>query len=244
MRDLAARLHHASLAPGSSPLGRATAKAAWLTLEAASSAASRRAALAAVARFWYWQIGRRTRGGALDVHLQPQRIRFRIPVWSQIGGMILANGSHEVSETSFLARTLKPGDVFYDVGANIGFYTVLAAHSGARVVAFEPNDRAGEALRCNVALAESGDRVDVRPVALADFDGEASFTTDLEVGNHLRTNSATDSDVTVTVCRLDTLAAADQLPWPVPGCLAFLKVDAEGYDLEVLRGATDSDLRK
>jgi len=77
MRDLAAQLHHASLAPGSSPLGRATAKAAWLTLEAASSAASRRAALAAVARFWYWQIGWRTRGGALDALRQPPAIRLK-----------------------------------------------------------------------------------------------------------------------------------------------------------------------
>ena len=239
MRDLAAQLHHASLAPGSSPLVRATAKAAWLTLAAASSASSRRKAPAAVARFWYWQIGRRTRGGALDVQLRPQRIRFRIPAWSQIGGMIVANGSHEPSETSFLARTLKRGDVFYDVGANIGLYTVLAARAGARVVAFEPDDRAGGALRRNVALAEAEDRVEGRSVALADFDGEASFTTGLEVGKHLCEAKDTDSDVTVTVCRLDTLAAADQLPWPVPGCLAFLKVDAEGHDLEVLRGATD-----
>ncbi|MHB8185471.1 MAG: FkbM family methyltransferase [Dermatophilaceae bacterium] len=216
-----------------------TAKTAWLTLEAASPASSRRSALAAVARFWYWQVGRRTRGGALDVQLRPQRIRFRIPAWSQIGGMIVANGSHEVSETPFLARTLNPGNVFYDVGANIGLYTVLAAGAGARVVAFEPNDRAGRALRRNVALSEAEDRVEGRSVALADFDGEASFTTGLEVGNHPCEAKDTDSDVTVTVCRLDTLAAPDQLPWPVPRCLAFLKVDAEGHDLGVLRGATD-----
>lgn len=239
MHALAARLHDASLASGTPPLIRTASKAAWLTLAAASSASSRGAALAAVARFWYWQVGRRTRGGALDVQLRPPDIRFRIPAWSQIGGMIVANGSHEMSETSFFVRTLQPGDVFHDVGANIGLYTVLAAGAGARVVAFEPSERAGEALRRNIAMAQVRDRVEVRPVALADFDGEASFTTDLEVGNHLRVGSTTDSDVAVAVWRLDSLAETGQLPWPVPGHLVFLKVDAEGHDLEVLRGATE-----
>jgi FkbM family methyltransferase len=234
---LAARLHHGSLAPGASPLVRSTAKAAWLTLAAASSASTRRAALSAVARFWYWQIGRRARGGALDVQLRPQSIGFRIPAWSQIGGMIVAGGSHELAETALLARTVRSGDSFYDVGANIGLYTVIAAHNGARVVAFEPDARARRALEDNVALAGlKPHQIEISPTALADYDGEASFTLGLDVGNHLRSDDEDGDRVTVPVCRLDTLAATD---WgtDASGSLSFLKIDVEGHDLEVLRGA-------
>lgn len=239
MRGLAGRLHRIVVAPKTSVPARLAAKAAWLTVAAAAHASSRRGAARSVVRLWKWQLGRRVRGGGLELELRPQNVRFRIPTWSQIGGMIVANGSHEPSETSFVTRILRSGDVLYDVGANIGLYTVLAAHAGARVAAFEPDERAGGVLHGNVSLAGVEDLVDIRPVALADYDGEAPFTTGLEVGNHLSAATDGDGDVTVTVCRLDTLASAGQLPQPVPGCLAFLKVDAEGHDLEVLLGATD-----
>lgn len=239
MTHLASRMHLLAVRRSTPQLLRLIAKGTWLTVAAASWSRGPLGASGAVARFWKWQLGRRLRGGALDLELNPQGIRFRVPAWSQIGGMIVANGSHEPSETSFFTRTLKPGDVFYDVGANIGLYTVLAAHAGARVVTFEPDERAGGALHDNVSLASAEDLVDIRSVALADYDGEARFTTGLEVGNHLEAATDGDGDVTVMVCRLDTLADDGQLHASAPGCLAFLKVDAEGHDLEVLQGATD-----
>lgn len=231
-----ARFHGAGLASGRPPLIRTASKTAWLTIAGGLPATSRRRAARSVVRYWRWQLGRRVRGGDLELELNPQKVRLRVPACSQIGGMIVANGSHEPSETWLFTRTLKPGDVFYGVGANIGLCTLLAA-DGARVVAFEPDGRAGQSLRRNVALAGVGDRIEVRVVALADFDGEASFTTGLEVGNHLLARAVTGDTATVTVSRLDTLAAFSRLPLPPPGSLTFLKVDAEGHDLEVLHGA-------
>jgi len=236
MTGLAVRLHRASLAPAISPLARRAFKAAWLTLAAASHATTRRGAATAITRFWWWQLRRRSHGGALEIELRPQGIRFRIPAWSQIGGMIVVRGSHELAETAFMARAVRSGDAFCDVGANIGLYSVIAAHNGARVVAFEPDALARHALQANVDLAGPDIQIAVSPVALSDYDGEASFTRGLDVGNHLHSDDEAGDRVTVPVCRLDSLDVTDRMT-AAPGSLSFLKVDAEGHDLEVLRGA-------
>jgi FkbM family methyltransferase len=125
---------------------------------------------------------------------------------------------------------MRPGDVFVDVGANIGVYTVLCALRGARVLAFEPNADARSLLVANVTLNAIDDRVEVSSFALADFSGTSSFTTELEEGNHL----ARESDVAGQSVEVREL---DRLPLP-PGDVTLIKVDAEGFDEAVLRGAS------
>jgi Met-10+ like-protein len=76
-------------------------------------------------------------------------------------------GLHEFAEMAFTLHLLRPGDLFADIGANVGSYTVLAAGvCGARVVAVEPGPAAGAALAKNIALNRLGDRVSVAAVAL------------------------------------------------------------------------------
>ena len=75
----------------------------------------------------------------------------------------------------FLNR-LRPDDVFYDIGGNVGIYTVLAANilGGGRVIAFEPFPPNRRELGRNIALNDSD--AEVLEVALADETGEAAFT--------------------------------------------------------------------
>lgn len=188
-------------------------------------------------RFWGWQVTRRTCPGALRVSLQPQNILFLLPTWSQLGGMIVATGSHKTAETALLFRLTRRGDVFYDVGANIGFYTVTAAYRGAQAVAFEPSMRARQALRTNVALSTCGDRGTGSVYACSDFEGEASFTLGMDVGSRLTADAEGGDRVSVPVARLDSVVMAIPAS-PTVRSLTCLKVDAEGHDLQVLRGAT------
>ena len=88
----------------------ALTRASWLSLEIAADAPRPAAVPRSIARFWWWQVARRTRRRALTILLMPYEIPFVIPSWSQLGGSIIANGSHDPSMTNFLARALRPGD--------------------------------------------------------------------------------------------------------------------------------------
>lgn len=188
------------------------------------------ARLRAILRFWCWHLVRRTSDRPVLVDLGASR--FALPRWSQIGAMIIATGSHEPAETSFLDRLVRPGDAFIDVGANIGFYSVRCAVAGAIVAAFEPTTRAADAIDVNAALAGVGHRVRVERCAIADDDGEAWFCDGGDVGNAL---GSSGSGRLVPVRRLDSLAGA--IAAPMAHGITVLKVDAEGADLRVLEGA-------
>ena len=87
-------------------------------------------------------------------------------------------GLHDYSEMAFLLHFLRPNDLFYDVGANVGSYTVLASGvCRARTLAFEPDPEAAAALRRNVEFNGLADLVSVRDFAVGSSEGVAGFTT-------------------------------------------------------------------
>jgi FkbM family methyltransferase len=174
-----------------------------------------------------WQIWRKLpRAGAIAQLSDEERLWC--PPWSHLAGAWLSIGDHE-AELPFVRALLRPDDAFVDVGANIGVYSVVAAVRGARVLAFEPNQNARAMLSANLALNHIEDRVQVLSFALADFSGTARFTTDLESSNHLEMASEAKGEV-VEVRELDELVEPGR---PV----TLIKIDAEGFDEAVLRGA-------
>lgn len=190
----------------------------------------------AMVRIWAWQIWRRATHREILVTLDGG-VRLRLPSWSTLAGLVVATGSHEPCEQAFLAHMVRPGDSVIDVGANIGFYTLPLAGLGARVSAFEPASAARNALRINVALNGAEGKVRLFPFALGDHDGEATLTTDLDGANHL-TDAARGNGQTevVQVRTLDGLIKANS-EWFEGYDIAVLKIDAEGHDELVLRGA-------
>lgn len=94
---------------------------------------------------------------------------------------------HEREELELLRSRLGPGDVFVDVGANIGTYAVGLARSipGLKVVAIEPVSGTHAALLANIAKNGVSDRIDVHRVALSDISGEAILTADLSALNYV-----------------------------------------------------------
>lgn len=84
-------------------------------------------------------------------------------------------GSFEADLQRALFHAIPKGGVFYDVGANAGFYSLLATRRAARIVAFEPDTRARALLLRHIALNHLGDQVAVEPVAVNHRVGDFPF---------------------------------------------------------------------
>jgi FkbM family methyltransferase len=120
-------------------------------------------------------------------------------------------------------RELRGGGLFIDVGANVGTYTLWAAELGAEVIALEPAADTFGLLQENIAL--NGYQVTAVHAAAGDHCGTARFTVGLDSGNSL----APDGPVVTELVTVDSLIG-DR---PVTG----MKVDVEGFEIDVLRGA-------
>src|SRR5206468_2274046 len=82
-------------------------------------------------------------------------------------------GLDECRAMAFTLHVLRPGDLFVDVGANVGAYSVLASGAvGSRTIAFEPGPAAFRSLRRNIRVNDLSGLADCRQVALSDHPGE------------------------------------------------------------------------
>lgn len=126
---------------------------------------------------------------------------------------------------------LQADDVFYDVGANVGRYTCLAANTDANVVAFEPNPRNVKRLHDNLDLNRG--TAQVFEVALSNETGEAELTLvrDNEIGEGGHSLAGGSSTTTVDTYRGDDLIQDEGLRSPT-----VVKIDVEGAEYAVLQG--------
>ena len=133
-------------------------------------------------------------------------------------------GNYETTESGALPRVVKPGTIAYDVGANVGFYTLalskLVGESG-HVFSFEPSARSVYYLRRHLELNKIRN-VTVVQVAIADHAGMVTFD-GWSVG--------TDKSYVIPAISLDEFVAAGN-PAPV-----FIKMDIEGVEELALQGA-------
>lgn len=140
-------------------------------------------------------------------------------------------GWYERPKQERFVRHVRPGDVVYDLGANVGFYTLLASRAAGphgRVVAFEPVPRNLDFLRRHIELNRC-DNVVVRPTAVGAADGTATFDAD---GDPSMGRLSEGGGLTVRVEGLDSLLHRGELPPP-----DLMKVDVEGAEASVFRGA-------
>ena len=139
-------------------------------------------------------------------------------------------GGFEERELDWLLPRLREDDVVWDVGANVGIYSVLMSKRVSRVVAFEPVAATVERLERNLALNDASN-VTVVNAALSDVPGEAVMVTmpGGAGGNHLL-RSGELGDVAVRVTTGDEYAAGHGAP-------DVIKVDIEGFEPAFVRGA-------
>lgn len=192
---------------------------------------TRHKALPALKRWLLWQIGSRLVPGPVAV---PFVNHTRLLVGPRMHGATLNVyvGLDEFEDMSFLLHFLRPQDLFVDVGAAVGAYTVLAAGAiGASAMAFEPTPEAFHALRANVNLNGFGDRAACYPLAVGREVGTAQFTTGLGTLNHIvpQAERLESGHTEIEMTTLDGELAA--------GEPALIKIDVEGFEQAVLGGA-------
>jgi FkbM family methyltransferase len=134
---------------------------------------------------------------------------------------------------AFVLHALREDDLFVDVGANVGTYTMLAAGvTGCRCVAIEPAGRSYEQLIDNLRLNQVQHRVDAHRVAAGRERGNVRITQDRDSMNHIihaDKGAAGSSAAVVAVRTLDDILA-DLSP-------TIIKIDVEGYEPHVIAGA-------
>lgn len=179
-------------------------------------------------RFWWWVVLSRLFPELNVPWIEGQRLIVRRGMTGATGNVYL--GLHEFMSMMLTLHFLREEDLFLDVGANVGTYTVLA--SGVRRAttwAFEPDAATVHDLARNVEINKLDRLVTIHAVALGPHDGEVSFTHGEGALN--RVASAGDRNAHLVPQRsLDSI-----LDGRSP---AKLKLDVEGYEEQVLQGAT------
>ena len=137
----------------------------------------------------------------------------------------------EFEEMAFVMHFLRDQDLFIDVGANVGVYTVLASGvAHARTLAFEANPTTFKALQSNLELNALQPKAQAVNTALARAEGTLEITDELGTENFISRDGASRRTRTVKATTLDQ-ALSGQVP-------ALIKIDVEGFETEVFAGAT------
>lgn len=137
-------------------------------------------------------------------------------------------GTHHKRVQEALARLARPGVVFWDIGAHIGFFAMTASRLGATVHAFEPMPETFHRLERGVELNDLP--VHLHQCAVNDTDGEVWL---YKTGSSLTTNIVGQGmpGVKVSSFTLDTLVHQFGPP-------DLIKVDVEGAEVPLIRGGT------
>lgn len=172
------------------------------------------------------------REGTMKANVLGHELNFRIEHTQEITRVDTIERELEFLER--ITNAIRPGDIVFDVGANVGTVSLLLAKSSphARVEAFEPETRNAARLRENVLL-NGLDNIRVHETALSDTTGLLEFhvhgTTG--TGSHSLVDTA-DGGETVTVNTTKGELFVRELN-VVPN---VMKIDVEGAELAVLRG--------
>jgi FkbM family methyltransferase len=165
---------------------------------------------------------------------------FYVDPVSHLGDYLIREGHYEPDMEATLRRFLSPGDTFADVGANEGYFSVLAGRMvgpGGRVVAVEPQARLRSVLEENIRLNDLRN-VTLSDAAVSDAEGAAEFflTPDMNTGasglaRHTRYALPTQSVRTATLSQVLADAGANRVD--------LLKMDIEGFEYEAVFGSRD-----
>lgn len=166
-----------------------------------------------------------------------------------VGPHLINLGFNEPHNTRILASIIQPGDVFVDVGANIGYFSVLAgwrSYPGGSIWAFEPQPDVYRLLADNLALNGFGGMSHASCVALSDsattlqmrtFPGYLATSSVREMSEAFVSFTEATTGRKSEVIKVPTLRLDDVMK-DVPE-IHVMKIDVEGHEPEVMRGARE-----
>lgn len=189
--------------------------------------------LNSIVRFVKWQVGSRLVPGAI-VFDWINGSKFLVTTGETGLTGNIYTGLHEFPDMAFLLHVLRVGDLFVDIGANVGSYTILACSAvGSRGIAFEPVPSTYKRLIENMRLNNLDEKVKCINKGVGAQQGNISFTSDSDTTNHpLASGEQCDNPVNVEVMSLDTVLNGESP--------ALAKIDVEGYETPVLEGAQET----
>jgi FkbM family methyltransferase len=178
--------------------------------------------------------------------MKPVQVRLPSGINMELDGRdlvtqtILTQGIWEAQETSFITNNLKPGDVFVDVGAHVGYYSLLAAKlvgETGKVIAVEPNPPTIVRLEKDISL-NPFKNILVQKVACTEKETTMKFfqaTLENTGNSSLNQSNAKDStEITVQGVPLDKIVDSLGIKR-----VDVVKIDVEGAEMSVLGGMTN-----
>ncbi len=141
------------------------------------------------------------------------------------------NSLNDFEEMGLLLHFLTKDDIFVDVGANVGVYSILASGvAGAKSIAIEPSDETIEMLKQNIAINNLENSITHVKCVIGSHSGKISFTKGLDAINRVTREDDVKQDIELQNEEpLDNLLKSN-----IP---SFIKIDVEGFELNVLKGA-------
>ncbi len=192
---------------------------------------NRDARTASVLRFFAWQTSQKLMPFPIVyLYTENTKLYLKKGLTSATGNLYC--GLFELEELGFCLHFLRKEDLFVDVGANIGAFTILASGEvGCSTIAFEPIPNTYNNLLGNVALNNLHNKVSCLNIGLSSSKGFSFFTNTLGAENHV-INTQLDNSIKIATDTLDNVLK-DLHP-------AILKIDVEGFETEVLRGGIET----
>ncbi|NMG05944.1 FkbM family methyltransferase [Brasilonema sp. UFV-L1] len=151
---------------------------------------------------------------------------------------IYFRGYYEIREINIVKQFLRAGDIFVDVGANIGLYTILASNivgQGGRVIAFEPSNQISKHLRRNLEI-NFIKNVKVEQIALSRENGLATWSGVMDTNEGAGSIIRNPENYTSIIEEVKTLKFDDYFVSHAFKKIRFMKIDVEGAEMLVLQG--------
>ena len=168
------------------------------------------------------------------------KTKYGFSVYSNLVDRILeldVNPDWETMESFFIENNVKQGTIFIDVGANIGYYSMLVASLGlSEVIAIEPSPRTYKDLKRNIEHNLMERNIKPFNIAIGSKDETCQFVTSLGPKDHIKPTNQKDYGVETVPTQVTTL---DNLVQNIAKGknVDFIKVDIEGAEFEFLKGA-------
>jgi FkbM family methyltransferase len=190
---------------------------------------SKKNRLFAIKRFLCWQIAYRlVPYPVLYPFVEESKLLINKKMKGATGNIYL--GLHEYEEMLFMLHLLRENDIFCDIGANIGSYTVLASKViGATTYAFEPVPETFNSLKTNLFLNKIESKVFAFNHGLGEHNETLKFSINQDTINHVLTENEQVIGQDIEIKKLDDVLK-DEIP-------LLIKIDVEGFEYFVLKGS-------